>query len=373
MGRGMLFRYIIKFVMFTLVTGLVTGCTTIGGFEPAKEKIKDFTDASKASELYFLERNKAKLNSKRELDLIAMFGASTASGFNASSRARRLICDNLGILYDGTGELASIKLAARNFSAFNFDESDSLTKSIGNLGLNPAANLPELTGLGASSADKITSIVNKRIETCHSDFDFAKNFHETQGANASIISDATSVVESFNETVKPKAIAVINILVSYRQRKLLNGYIKENQNSLMELQSDLNAYAAKLDSGDLTEVRARKIMDYITSVEKFLEKASTSKKYNRIFTKPVIDLSTNVEAKNVIKAAEDYDSAFLAEGATPVRSLSKSVENLLKLIQPGNLQDHYNGITAAEEFIGALKELESSIDDPDLKAAISKL
>jgi len=383
---------------------LLSACSTTGGFEPAREAIKEFSNGASAGKSYIALRND-KLSDSKKLELLQWHTAyipaysdyrnsnpDAAEEFDIrrllqpgdeggrgplETLAKQIVCEDLLRSDDGSVVMKTAQQVASNLNQFGYAKSDKTINTLKLLVDTPSPEVLDVKEI-ANANDVTTKKTNVRNK-CRADFDTAKGIPgETAPAAGEI--ETTPVAASIAaykalKDLDTKMAAALNEVLSYKRRAEFNKYVDENSDSLRELKTQLDTYAGVLNEKDSDAIRIATMSKYIFAFDRFTASARQAKESTKtsLFDFHMEDLSENKKAQNVIDSANAYRSAKNADPATAIKKLSRSIDKILMLTKDPTPQDIYAQYQAGEAFLDSLSGLADATKDEELSKAISGL
>lgn len=191
------------------------------------------------------------------------------------------------------------------------------------------------------------------------------------GSIESLAATATTgyaALKKLDKTLAP----ILSTIVSYRQRAEFNKYVKDNKTNLEALQTELQGYAKEIDKKDAETIRLAAMANYMFVFDELATSLTKRKRdsVGSLFHVQMANLSEDKKALAVIDAANAYTAAKNDNPAKAIKSLSGSIDNIIKLTDKPDPEDIYEQYKAGKEFIDALSGLADATKDEELKDAV---
>ncbi len=367
---------------------LVTnGCSSLSGMGPVAPQLESMEKAVTLSNAYAAEKGRARVRSYRDSLLTAhtsitrdgeepvsvMLAAGSTSEINYNAFlndvAIRVLCDAQALRFVGTEELAAVEGLSKSLNSFTYKKQETLA---GSLKLLSSTGKPpkELNAENAGSAPG-----KRATETCEDD---------VANAVASLIVKDDTSVESFaafnvitllNNKVKPKAVALLDLIISIRQRGRLNSYVSENKEKIKEIQASIKKLKKSLIDQDNDEVRTALALDYLVALDSLAIEMRGRKKPKATGFLPAgtVVISSTKSGKAVLEKAAAYDAFQAATEIEAFAALEKALGETLKIPDASPTTLLLDTQSAYQSFSSALTELADAFDDEELKKALGEL
>jgi len=251
-------------------------------------------------------------------------------------------------------------------SVYNYKKSDTLT---GNFKLLQLNKTPPAFPEGATE-DPGT---NAQL-TCNDEFEAglkALAFRLEGGAEAGI-PEAIALAAAFNEKVKPKLVALLDMIVSIRQRGRLNDYIDAHSDDIGHLKSDLAAIRKRMGEGDANEVRINLATNYIFAFDAMARPLITrdmAKEPAVFLPAGSVNIGATDKGKAVLDAAARYDAALDTVDLKAIDALIKALDEIRKIPSQPSTLFAGQSLESLAAFQAAWDDLEKALDDKDVRKA----
>lgn len=362
------------------------GCA---GMAPIKSDLEAFEASSKAADVFVAERGTRRVRAYRAMLLTAQTSQSAGEDYGLlmpprkgddrqlwldelKDLARDSLCGAQEIRFDGADQARASVALAKGLSGYNYKSSDTIT---GNFKLLSNPNKPPVfpslnarDGAKEDEAENATNACENEFEEGFKAFEYRKPAIKETG-----VAELAALVSSFNETVKPKVVALLDMIVSLRQRSRLNGYIREHDEEIDELIASLDQFKTDMAKGDVNEIRIGLVVDYLIAFDalsKSMTARDLSKQSPGLLPAGTVNVSDNKQGKAVLDTAAAYDAALTKIDVKAFESLIKSVKAVKKIPDQSATTLASDAIKTIKDFETAVDNLNTALEDEAFQAAL---
>ena len=388
-------------ILSSALIGLLGGCAQI---DP--EMLHNFDTATGAGQTYLGETNAratreyrlARLEQEASSDTGKLRPRVAADSHALRQLAQDVLCNAQTVYYTGSAEARAAAALGRDVRSFDVTPPDTIVGNIGLLASPPPlpsqaqdvavaqqtapasapAPVPGLQQPAASAPNTLSSqSVRPPIATCVSDFDSTRTGAlGGGGTEAGTLAALLDLESTLDTTLKPKIVAVLQIVVRARQHQRLMRYLRVHDGELHNLAESLRQLDEPLRRRAETTRRLRSFQ-YAMAFDAMRRslRRRTLGRGDQLSIVPIAatDLSAHAPTQTALDAAAAYDAALSDPTPTAFRDLAQAIDHLRELPRHNDAAATAASIRATLTFVNALRAFADATRDPTLKQRVHEV